>query len=355
MRPVASGPFCGPLATGPIEPTEKSPTRHNPRIPVGYNFLSTQPVVAPASFLIQHADESCLSITIKMMTELETSSLHRISQLPYDCDAEIFRRYPGFKLGVTDNVRYYARLLLPVVKNLIASDPEHSDWILTGPAIAAQTPAAANLLCWELFDLYKRERDESDSGELSLIDIEYDNESTASIDYAKMDLADRLTERERLSSRLVRNADFRGRPILFINDIRVTGAQQHAMQSYFERDEAALVRWLYLIVVDPKIGKTNPKIEWQINSCPFEDLLRMVSREQIQFTGKCVLRLMRLTTAELDQVLRALDAERRTRLLELIMRNGFQNLDGFEEQMELVRSYGAEPGHANEDERRIWI
>jgi hypothetical protein len=68
----------------------------------------------------------------------------------------------------------------------------------------------------------------------------------------------------------------------------------------------------------------------------------MVSREQIRFTGKCVQRLMGLSAAELERVLRALDGERRTRLLELAVLNGFQNLDGFQEQMELVRSYGAE-------------
>ena len=289
------------------------------------------------------------------MSDSETTSLHRISQLPFDADAETFRQYPAFKLGVTDSIRYYARLLLPLVKSVIASNAEHTDWILTGPAIVAQTPAAANLLCRELFDLYMRERDMRNSKELSLVDIQYDNEKTAPTDYAKLDYADRLTERERLSRRLIRNADFRGRPILFVNDICVTGAQQHAQQQYFERDEAACVRWLYIIVVDPKIGRLNPEMEWQINFASFGDLLRMVSREQIQFTGKCLLRLMHLSIAELDQVLRALDDERRTRLLELAVLNGFQDLDGFQEQMELVRSYGAKRIHAGDDGRRMWM
>ena len=114
------------------------------------------------------------------------------------------------------------------------------------------------------------------------------------------------------------------------------------MQEYFERDGAACVKWLYLIVIDPEIGRANPRLEWQINFAPFEDLLRMVSREQIQFTGKCMTKLMNLSVTELDQVLRALNAERRTRLLELATLNGFQNLDGFAEQMKLVRSYAAE-------------
>jgi hypothetical protein len=275
------------------------------------------------------------------MNNSETTSLHRITQLPFDADAEFFRRYPAFKVGVTDSVRYYAQLLLPLVKEVIANDSDHTGWILTGPAIASQTPAAANLLCRELFDLHMRERNPRNSKELSLIDIQYDNESTASIDYANLGLADRLTLRERLSQQLVRNADFHGRPILFVNDVCVTGSQQHAMQQYFDRDGAACVRWLYLIVIDPEIGRTNPRIEWQINFAPFEDLLRMVSREQIQFTGKCMTKLMHLSIAELEQVLRALNAERRARLLKLVELNGFQNLDGFEEQVTLVRSYAA--------------
>ena len=275
------------------------------------------------------------------MTAFETTSLYRINQLPLDANAEIFRQYPAFKLGITVSVRHYARLLLPLLKSLIAKHSEHNDWILTGPALAANTPAGANLLCRELFDLYKQQGDERSAPGLSLIEIEYDNEKTASIDYAKLDFADRVTERERLNSRLVSNSNFCGRAILFINDICVTGAQQYAMQQYFERAGAAGVTWLYLVVVDPEVGRMNPKIEWEINFAPFEDLLRLVSREEIQFTGKCVLRLMHLSIAELDQVLRALDKERRSRLLELAVRNGFQNLDGFQEQMELVRSYEA--------------
>ena len=291
---------------------------------------------------VNHREESSRALAANMASESETIYLHRIDELPFDEQAEMFRHYPGFKLGVVDDVRYYARLLLPLVRELIANDSQHNGWVLTGPAIAAQTMAAANLLCRELFDLYLRERDTRNYKELSLIDIQYGNGGTASIDYANLDFAERLTLRERLSRRLVRNAEFRGRPILFVNDVCVTGAQQQAMQEYFELNGATCVRWLYLIVIDPEIGRANPKIEWQINFAPFEDLLRMVSREQIEFTGKCMTRLMHLSVAELDQVLRALDVERRARLLELATLNGFQNLDGFEEQMKLVRSWATE-------------
>lgn len=260
--------------------------------------------------------------------------MHRISELPLDPDAEIFRHYPAFKLGVTESVRHYARLLLPLVNELIANE---SGWVLTAPPIVAQTPAGANLLCWELFDLYTRE-----SKDLSLIDLHYNDDAKASMDYAKKDFADRVAEREQLSRQLVSNTDFSGRPVLFVNDICVTGAQQHAMQQYFELVKAARVSWLYLIVVDPEVGRTNPEIEWEINFAPFEDLLRMVTLEDIQFTGKCVFRLMQLSVAELDQILRALSRERRTQLLRLALLNGFESVDKYQEQMELVRRYGTE-------------
>jgi phosphoribosyl transferase-like protein len=297
------------------------------------------------------------SNSLEQMNVTDITCLHRISVTPIDPRDSLLREYAAFKLGVTWSVHHFAELLLPLVKRLIAGDSEHTDWILTAPAIAAQTPAAANLLCWELFRLCLRERDLR-ARKFTLIDIQHDSESTASVDwkdptksqdYAKLDFVDRVTERERFSQRLVGNAEFHGRPVLFVNDICVTGAQQHTMQQYFERAEAACVRWLYVIAVDQEIGRSNPEIEWRINFVPFEDLLRMVSRDEIQFTSKCVQRLMNLSMAELDQVLRALNVKRRTRLLELAVLNGFQNLGGFQAQMELVRSSGAQGIHPGDD------
>jgi len=287
------------------------------------------------------------------MNSTDITCLHRISVTPIDPSNAIFGEYPAFKLGVTRSVRHFAELMLPLLKKIIASDSDHTNWILTAPPIVSQTPAAANLLCWELFRLCEGERD-LHAEKFDLIDIQYDSKSTTSIewkdptksqDYAKLAFADRVTERERSIRRLVHNPEFHGRPVLFVNDICVTGAQQNTMQHYFERAEVACVRWLYVIEVDQKVGRSNPEIEWQINFAPFEDLLRMVSREEIQFTSKCVQRLMHLSIAELDEVLRELTEERRTRLLELAILNGFQKVDSVQAQMELVRSR----------EPRVWM
>jgi len=282
-----------------------------------------------------------------MMSDSETTSLHLITELEFDAGAEIFRHYPAFKLGVVNSVRYYARLMFPLLKKLIGRDSQYDSWIVTAPPIIDETPAAANLLCWELFELYTQEHPRPVK-ELSLIDIQYDDQAMASIDwddpinsrdYATLNFAERVSSRERLGRQLLGNADLEGNAVLFVNDICVTGAQQDSMQAYFDNAGAACVRWLYIIVVAPEIGRTKPGIESQINFAPFEELLRLVSRDQIQFTGKCVQRLMGLSIAELEQILLALDRERRSRLLELAFRNGFESLDGFHEQMKLIRSY----------------
>jgi hypothetical protein len=284
------------------------------------------------------------------MSNLENTSLYRITQRLIDADAEILRAYPAFKLGADASVRYYAELLLPLAKRLIVGDSAHRDWILTAPAITGRTPSAANLLCRDLFKLCKRDRDINSSKELSLIDIPHASESadsidwkdpTKSLDYAKLDFEDRLKERERLLRHLPPGVSFRGHPVLFVNDICVTGAQQRTMQQYFDRAGAACVRWLYVIDVDRDIGQSNPKIESQINDAPFEELLRTVTCERIQFTGKCVQKLMHLSVAELGQVLEALSEERRRRLLELSIRNGYETRGGFRDRMELVRAYAS--------------
>lgn len=267
-----------------------------------------------------------------MTIDQESASLYRITQWPLDKKPELLDQYPAFKLGVSESVRYYARQLFPLVNSIVSNEPETDRWIMTGPALASNTPAGANLLCRELYSFLNDEK-------IPLFDIKYDNESTAAIDYAKLDFADRVSERERLDRRLVNDPAFRDHSILFVNDICVTGAQQEAMQQYFERNGAAKIRWLYVVEVDPEIGKSQPRIEWHINFAPFEELIRLVSAEEIEFTGKCVLRLMHLSLAELDQVLQSLDEQRRARLLELALLNGFQHLPGFNEQLELVRSY----------------
>ena len=56
---------------------------------------------------------------------------------------------------------------------------------------------------------------------------------------------------------------------------------------------------------------------------------------------------MYLNAAELGQVLEALGVERRRRLLELAVWNGYETRDGFQDRMELVRSYASKKCNEN--------
>ncbi|HEY6805363.1 MAG TPA: phosphoribosyltransferase family protein [Pyrinomonadaceae bacterium] len=281
------------------------------------------------------------------MTDFQTFSLHQINKLPFATDEEIFHQYPGFKLGVMRCIRHYARQLLPLLKQILSLSSKHEGWILTSPAMTAQTPAAANLLCWELFDLYSEEQGTAAFKELTLVDMQHEKDSNWTNwkdpnkpqDYAKLEFADRVTEHEKLSQRLTQNPVFQDRPILFINDIRITGAQEQSMRQHFTDLGAKNVSWLYLIVVDPEIGKADPTIEWRINFVPFAELLHLVTQEEIHFTAKCVQRLMSLDQSELEQILSELPNEQRDRLLEIATRNEFGNMPNFVKQFELLKTY----------------
>lgn len=284
------------------------------------------------------------------MSDPSTTSLHHIASLPFDRSAPVLAAYPGLKLGVARSVRHYADRLTPPVRAITDTGPDAGRWVVTAPPVAADTPAAANLLCWELH------RQSAGGTAMTLVDILLGDPPGARmdwkdpgkpLDYARLDFADRVRERDRFSRHLVEHTAFRGRPVLFVNDICVTGAQQRSMERYFRRVGARRVHWLYVVTVEPAVGRSNPTIEWEINFVPFRELVRLLTREEIAFTGKCVQRLMHLTERELAAVLDALSQERRVRLLELAVLNGFGELDAFAANFDLLRAYaGPSARHA---------
>src|SRR4051795_3010398 len=105
------------------------------------------------------------------MSNLENTSLMRITRCPLDVDAEAIRAYPAFKLGAEAVVRHYAERLLPLAKRLIAGASGPRDWIMTAPAIVCRTPAAANLLCRELFEICMQDREITNGKEITFIEI----------------------------------------------------------------------------------------------------------------------------------------------------------------------------------------
>ena len=54
-------------------------------------------------------------------------------------------------------------------------------------------------------------------------------------DYSKMDWQERRESRVYWNSLTIEDPAFAGRPVIFLNDINVTGAQQEGMRRYFEK------------------------------------------------------------------------------------------------------------------------
>jgi hypothetical protein len=278
-------------------------------------------------------------------------SLHRITGLPINVSEPFYSDYPSLKLGVDESVLHYAKLFASLVEQLITTTPNYKDWVLTAPAYNV-IPAAANLLCWRVYDLLKSQLPTSIT--LSVINIRETNRFSEpedpktlkkSYDYSKLNWQERIKSRERSSHFIIQEPAFRDRVVIFVNDINVTGTQQQFMQHYFEKVQAATVYWLYVIDIENSIGKSEPQLEHSINYsnfASFEEFAHIIAYANIQYTAKCIWRLFAYSVQELEQLFRTLDPDRKLKILELAVEEGRFNTDNFKEKIALLRAYCAQ-------------
>ena len=279
-----------------------------------------------------------------MVNSLTTvSSLHRITKLPIDLNNPFYTHYPSLKLGVDESVVHYGKLLAPVAKQLILANLDYTDWVLTAPAYNA-LPAAANLLCWCVYDLLKDQLPPSIT--LSVLDIHESNRflepesQKKADDYSKLSQEERIKSRERSNQFIIPEPAFCDRAVIFVNDINVTGTQQKFMQRYFESVQAAIVQWLYVIDVEKSIGESEPQLEYSINYskiASFEEFAQIIAHANIQYTAKCVWRLLAYSVPELDQLFRTLDDNRKSRILQLALEEGLSKKEIFQKKIALLK------------------
>lgn len=258
-------------------------------------------------------------------------SLHVIDELPLDPDFPLFRHYPAMKLGVRESVREFGRLLLPLAREVMARRPESADWVVTAPASFA-VPAGANLVAWEIYQHLTVELPSHVS--LRGTDLRLTAPTGAAVEevrtgnYASKGVDARIEERRRLFDDRTPALDpavFRGRAVLFVNDIHVTGTQQSFMQRSFEAVGPASVDWLYILQVDPRLGRSNPELEHELNHLrleTFEAFAELVAQADIDFTCRCIHRLFTYPAAQLAPLFRALSDTRRRSLYDLAIQEG---------------------------------
>lgn len=295
------------------------------------------------------------------MPDLEetVTSLYRLTRWPVDCRHDLLASYPAFKLGERESIVHYARRLAPVVEALIAAHPQATAWALTAPPYHA-IPAAANLLCGEIFRLLKGSF--GPPVKLSLIEIAENVQQLenhrANADYSRLSSTERIEARERSASAIVHHQALSGQTVIFVNDINVTGAQQRVMRRYFEAIGVTVIHWIYIIDVADELGRQAPQIEYDLNTWKygsFDDFGVLLSTAEITFTSKCIARVFSYDVVELSRLFGMLSVRRRSRILELTIQEERYGGDAFGEKIDLLRAFcSREPqpekersGHAN--------
>lgn len=283
------------------------------------------------------------------MSTLPTSlhSLHNIDHLPIDYSNELFTHYPRLKLGVMESVNYFGAPLLRLAEDIIAqSFPAHTDWAITGPAYNV-LPGAPNLLCSYIWEHLNNTLPVSIT--LSLVHLRVptdnleitDSESLSNYhNYSALTHQDRTTHYEQLSEPLIDLDDFRGRSVLFINDIKVTGTHQRYMQRAIEKVGPQQICWLYILEIDREIAEARPEVEFEINnSCiaSFEEFAELLTTQDLEYTARCITRLLSYESSELARLFKSLDVDRKKAIVELATAEGRFSGEFFREKIDLLK------------------
>jgi hypothetical protein len=279
------------------------------------------------------------------------SCLQKIDQLAIDLEQDLFTHYPAMKLGLDEDVSFYARKLAKVANNIIKKTEDCYDWVLTAPPYNA-IPAAANLMSWRVYDLLKESLNSRQ--QLSIANLRLPKKSMVInnaqefktyYEYSNNSIQERIKERTKLQQNsddiIKHKQDFCTRGVIVINDIKVTGTQQRFMQQSFAQVGPAHLHWLYVFDVDADLGKIDPKIEHRINHSKLQTLnefIEVICSEKIEYTARCVSRLFAYETTDFEFLLHQLGAKRRALLLDLATREGRYDGDFFSEKIVLLEA-----------------
>jgi phosphoribosyl transferase-like protein len=283
--------------------------------------------------------------TTTQLTSLR--SLRIIEKLPIDYSDDFFGHYPRLKLGVTESVDYYGAQLSRLAEDVITQSlPGPADWAITGPAYNV-LPGAPNLLCSYIYEGLRNKL--PDSITLSLVhlpvetdDLEIkDSESLHKYhNYSKFTQQERNQLYEESPEPSIEPRDFRGRSILFVNDIKVTGTHQRYMQQAFAKLDSPQICWLYVLAVDQEIAEAEPEVEYAINhSCiaSFEEFADLLATHNLEYTSRCITRLLSYELSQLAKLFQMLDMGRKKTILELATTEGRFSGDYFKEKIDLLK------------------
>lgn len=278
--------------------------------------------------------------------QLQTAHvLQEIRSLPLPLDTPLYRHYPGMKLGQPPLVEFYARQLAAIAAGIVHSDFDGAPWVITAPPFF-HLPAAANLMADHVCKDLQQQGLPVTLAELRLTPPENrlrdEEEFKNSYNYSKNTLQQRIRERERVQQMLdpaVLRPQFAGRKVIVINDINVTGTQQHFIAQTLAQLQVEGTHWLYIFQVEPALAAAHPEIEHQINHSQLADddsYIAVLSDAQTRHTARCISRLFNEDMAGFQRLVGRLTPPVAGKILLLASREGRYANALFGEKMSLL-------------------
>ncbi len=265
------------------------------------------------------------------------SALHTIKCYPPDLGNPIFRQYPAMKFGERHSVEHFARLLAPLAARMIEKS-RGRECVLTSPPVRG-LPSGANLLCEAL---------QKKLGGIEIVPLrlteppepfESDAEFQAYGDYARLDYETRRVCQFDDADIAYEGERIRGRDVIFVNDINVTGSQMRLMKTVLSRARPRRIHWLLILDVARRIGRRFPQLENEINCSRFsgrDEIISFLRRSELQYTGKFVARLLSFGTSSLERIFQSIDAATRHAIARAIAAEGVYCGEPFREKIALA-------------------
>ncbi len=241
--------------------------------------------------------------------------------------------YSKFKYGDGGVAKQYAAELASFLqKNILTKGGRYC---LTGSA-HHNTPTAATSIAKSLYALLK-------SHGIDVIYTPLKCQAYAK-DYSNMDFGQRanLLADNKLTIDMApahRNED---RSLIVIDDIRITGLHELAIENFLLNQGVDEVVFGYVIVLhDTSIFK-NPKLEYAINHMYVDrlsELAQIVCKEDFNPNARICKFILSASPVELEEFLREIPLEKLHLLINLIEQDGYHLLDIYRQSFNLMWTY----------------
>lgn len=278
-------------------------------------------------------------------------ALEEINSFPVTFDHPLFRHYPAMKLGKSEAVDFYsyplAHQTIAILNHDFQEYGQNHQWLLTAPAFF-HLPAAANLLARKVHSLLQQQGITIDLVEPRLqqeqIQIRTQDEINNYYNYSKNTLQQRIAERQRVQQTTdthILQPLFKEKSVIVINDINVTGTQQHFMRKRFAELGVKACHWLYIFTIDRTLAERNPEIEFQINNSQLlhiDDFAKLLINPETQHTARCMGRFFNESHENFCYLVSKLDTKLRNRLYQLALQEGRYNNEFFNAKMEILNT-----------------